>query len=314
MEDWKLLNRRDFLKYSLGTAAVMGGLPLLGGNSILNKKEVEILTILYTNDQHSRIEPFPENDAKFPGEGGFSKRAALIEKIRREGNHVLLLDAGDVFQGTPYFNYFQGELEYKLMSLMQYDASTFGNHDFDLGIENIVKQLPHANFDFLNCNYNFSDTDLKNSKKIKPYKVFKRGNLKIGVLGVGIDLEGLIAPKNRQGLVYENTIKHANNISEILKAQEKCDFVICLSHLGYKYNSEKISDIQLAASSKNIDLIIGGHTHTFLQEPDITANAEGKKVQVTQVGWAGIWLGRIDLYFHLGKKSLLQNNSICKIY
>lgn len=313
MGDWKYQNRRSFLKYALGTAGSIYMLPLFAQDKLLFEKGIEKLTILYTNDQHSRIDPFPENDAKHPGEGGFSKRAALIEKIKKEEEHVLLLDAGDIFQGTPYFNYFHGELEYKLMSLMGYDAVTFGNHDFDLGVENIIKQMPHASFDFINCNYNFSDTDLKNSEKISAYKVYKKGNLKIGIIGVGIDLDGLIAPKQRQGLTYNNPIEQANKAAFTLRIQERCNFVICLSHLGYKYDNDKVSDIHLAKNSENIDLIIGGHTHTFISEPFKTLNRQGIEVLVTQMGWAGIWLGRMDIYFSENRKNMLQTNSAHKV-
>jgi 5'-nucleotidase len=313
MDDLKYQNRRSFLKYALGTAGSFYLLPSFAQDLFLREKGIEKLTILYTNDQHSRIDPFPENDAKNPGEGGFSKRAALIEKIKSEEKNILLLDAGDIFQGTPYFNYFHGELEYKLMSLMGYDAVTFGNHDFDLGVENIVKQMPHASFDFINCNYNFDATDLKDHKKISPYKIYKKGNLKIGILGVGIDLDGLIAPKQKQGLIYINPIEQANKAAFTLRIQERCDFVICLSHLGYKYDNDKVSDIHLAKDSENIDLIIGGHTHTFLNEPFEIINRQGTEVQVTQVGWAGIWLGRIDLYFTNSQKYLHQQHSIHKV-
>lgn len=313
MDDLKYQNRRSFLKYALGTAGSFYLLPSFAQDLLLHEKGIEKLTILYTNDQHSRIDPFPQNDAKHPGEGGFSKRAAVIEKIKKEEKNVLLLDAGDIFQGTPYFNYFHGELEYKLMSLMGYDAVTFGNHDFDLGVENIIKQMPHAKFDFINCNYNFDGTELKGHQKLSKHKVYKKGNLKIGILGVGIDLDGLIAPKQRQGLIYNNPIEQANKAAFTLRVQENCDFVICLSHLGYKYDSDKVSDIELAKSSENIDLIIGGHTHTFLGEPFKTLNRQGIEVQVTQMGWAGIWLGRIDLYFTNSQKYLHQNNTVHKV-
>ncbi len=313
MGDWKFQNRRSFIKYALGTAAGFYYLPAFAQDNLLYQKGIEKLTILYTNDQHSRIDPFPENDAKYPGEGGFSKRATVIEKIKKEEQNVLLLDAGDIFQGTPYFNYFQGELEYKLMSLMQYDAVTFGNHDFDLGVENIVKQMPHASFDFVNCNYNFNDTDLKDHKKISAYKIYKKGNIKIGILGLGINLDGLIAPKQRQGLIYNNPIELANKTADTLKNQENCDLIICLSHLGYKYDTDKVSDILLAKNTENIDLIIGGHTHTFLDEPFKTLNRQGFEVQVTQMGWAGIWLGRIDIYFSDRRKNMLQNNTSLRV-
>lgn len=314
MGDLKFQNRRDFLKYTLGTTFMLSGLNSYATqNEILKKKGFNKLTILYTNDTHSRIEPFPANDAKYPNEGGCAKRASLIEKIRAEEENVLLLDAGDIFQGTPYFNYFNGEVEYKLMSLMKYDATTFGNHDFDMGTENILKQMPHATFDFINCNYDFKDTALAKNKKIIPYKIYKKGNLKIGVLGVGIDLQNLVDKKFVDGLIYNDPVINANKWAELLKKDEKCDYVICLSHLGYKYDNTKISDVGLASQTKNIDLIIGGHTHTFLNNPDVLKNTEASEVQVTQVGWAGIWLGRIDVSFSPYNKKILQSNSNHKI-
>lgn len=307
MADSNYNSRRDFLKFVLGSAAAVYGFNA-SAREQLTQKGIASVCILYTNDQHSRIEPFPENDPKHPGEGGFAKRAALIEQLRKEHEHVLLLDAGDIFQGTPYFNFYHGEVEYKLMSLMQYDATTFGNHDFDLGTENLIKQFPHASFDFLNCNYDFSDSALHQHKKIKPYKIFKKGAIKIGVLGVGIELNDLVDARYTKGIRYLDPIEKANKIAAILKHDEACDYVVCLSHLGYKYDSGKVSDTVLAQKSKYIDLIIGGHTHTFLEEPVILKNAEGLATQVTQVGWAGIWLGKIDLFFSDNSKKIAQNN------
>ncbi|MBK9283496.1 MAG: metallophosphatase [Sphingobacteriaceae bacterium] len=290
-------NRRDFLKYIMGSAVGLYGLDALAVNKSLLKKDFKKLTVLYTNDQHSRIESFPGNDPKYPDMGGFAKRAAIIEKIREEEKNVLLLDAGDIFQGTPYFNYFEGELEYKLMSMMQYDATTFGNHDFDLGCENLVKQMPHANFDFMNCNYNFNDSILHKHPQIKAFKIFRKGGIKIGVLGVGIDLKNLVSDKLVGGVQYQDPVSQSDRIAAYLKKEERCDLVICLSHLGYSYNNSKISDKILASQSENIDLIIGGHTHTFLKEPDLIKNKMGIDIPVTQVGWAGIWLGKINYYF-----------------
>lgn len=313
MSATKQLTRKDFIKYALGTSASLMALPSFAQNNLLQEKGFTTLTILYTNDQHSRIEPFPENDAKYPNEGGFAKRATIIEEVRKQNKNVLLLDAGDIFQGTPYFNYYQGEVEYKLMSMMGYDATTFGNHDFDLGCGNIVKQQKHANFDFVNCNYNFSATDLAKNKKIKNYKIYKKGDLKIGVLGVGIDLNGLVDKRYTQGLEYLNPIEKANYYANILKNDEKCDYVVCLSHLGYTYSDKKVSDCVLAEETENIDLIIGGHTHTFLENLVEKKNKVGKMVQITQMGWAGIWLGKIEITFSSINKKLLQNNSPHKI-
>lgn len=293
-----MADRREFIK------GIFGGIALAGLSSfpleLFAKEDMIKLTILHTNDVHSRIDPFPANDPKYPNMGGVARRAALIKKIRGEEKNVLLLDAGDIFQGTPYFNLYGGELEFKLMSEMGYDASTLGNHDFDNGIDGLVKQMPNMNFPFLNANYTFNDTLLQN--KIQEYKIFHRGNLKIGVFGIGIELRGLVDPKLTGNILYNDPLVNANRISTLLKNEEKCDLVICLSHLGYKYNDKKVSDSVLAKESSNIDLIIGGHTHTFLDEPTHVINKDGKEVLIAQVGWAGIKLGRIDYYFDSKKR------------
>lgn len=294
MEEYQMQNRREFLRYLFGASFMLGGLSAIP-STLLERKGVKKLTILYTNDQHSRIEPFPVNDPKWPDQGGFARRAAIVKKIRSEEQNVLLLDAGDIFQGTPYFNFYAGELEFKLMTQMGYDAVTIGNHDFDLGVDNITKQMPHAGFAFVCANYDFSDTSL--SGKIHPYKVISRDGLKIGIFGIGIELEGLVDKKNYGATRYLDPIAKAKKTAATLKLEKKCDYVICLSHLGYAYPGKKMSDMDLSEQTSHIDLIIGGHTHTFLDAPKQLRNASGKPLHVTQVGWAGIWLGRIDVYF-----------------
>jgi 5'-nucleotidase len=285
-------NRRTFLKSVAGGAALFG----LSWNPLeaLAKHEIEKITILHTNDVHSHIDPFPLNDPKWPGLGGVARRAALIRKIRAEEKNVLLLDVGDIFQGTPYFNMYGGELELKMMTEMGYDASTIGNHDFDHGMDELVKQMPNASFPFLCTNYDFSDTVL-NGKTI-PSKIFNKGGVRIGVFGIGIELHGLVDQKLYGNTKYLDPVEHAAFHAHHLKQEMKCDIVICLSHLGYKYKEEKISDELLAKQSLNIDLILGGHTHTFLDEPVRYSNRNGKEILVAQVGWAGIKLGRIDFY------------------
>ena len=287
------MKRRSFLKNSLITTGLMGaGYPIFAGE----KPEMYKLTILHTNDVHSRVDPFPMDDKKFPGMGGAAKRAQLVQQIRKEEEQVLLLDAGDIFQGTPYFNFYGGELEFKLMSSMKYDACTIGNHDFDGGIDGLDKQLTHASFPMLVSNYDFKDTVMNG--KSKPYQVFQKGGLRVGVLGVGIELLGLVPPNLIGDTQYLDPIENANKYAKILKYDEKCDYVICLSHLGLKYEKDtKVSDVKLAVASENIDMILGGHTHTFLDEPLTLKNRVGKNVLVNQVGWAGIVLGRLDIYF-----------------
>ncbi len=296
MEDLKLNNRRDFLKKLGLLSASMVASPLL---SIEAAPRIEKLTILHTNDVHSRIDPFPMDGSRNAGLGGVARRSTLIKRIRQEEEHVLLLDAGDIFQGTPYFNLYGGEVELKLMSELGYDAATLGNHDFDNGVQGFAKQMHHANFPIICSNYDFTNTALEN--KTIPYKVFKKGKLRIGVIGLGIELEGLVEKKNYGDTIYLDPIMQANKYAAFLKEDEKCDLVICLSHLGYKYKEKKVSDQVLASQTKNIDLIIGAHTHTFMQQPDVMKNIDGEEVKIFQVGFAGINLGRIDYYFERSK-------------
>ena len=294
-------NRRKFIKNSsLGII----GLSMVP-NILFSKDRTTELTILHTNDTHSHI--FPVNNGKYKGFGGMAQRAQLIKDIRKDNRNVLLLDAGDIFQGTPYFNFFGGEVEYKLMSRMKYDAVTLGNHDFDNGIEGLNKQLKHASFDLINSNYDFNNTLLKN--KIKKYRVFVKDNIRIGVFGLGIELEGLVPEKLYDGIVYKNPIRNANYYSALLKDKEKCNLVVCLSHLGLKYDTNKISDIEIAKKTKNIDVIIGGHTHTFLEKPILIKNKINKDVLINQVGWAGINLGRIDFIFRQNSVKTKDLNS-----
>lgn len=258
------------------------------------------LTILHTNDQHSRIEPFPDDGRKYGGMGGMSRRATLVEQIRKEEPNVLLLDAGDIWQGTPYFNFFNGELEFKLMSDMKYDAATLGNHDFDNGLIGLERQLPHARFPFLIANYDFSDTILKG--RFQPYKVFEKQGLRIGMFGLGIELEGLVSKNNFGETVYQDPVAVAREMVQELRQQQKCHLIICLSHLGYSYQEEKIDDIKLAKQVAGIDLILGGHTHTFLELPELIRHASGHETLINQVGWSGLFLGRIDFSFNKNSK------------
>lgn len=288
------MKRRDFIQKTAASSVLLGlsGMSLSSFSTIDTKK----ITILHTNDTHSHIDPFPADHPKNPNMGGAARRAAIIESIRKEEKNVLLLDAGDIFQGTPYFNYYGGELEFKLMSMMQYDVATMGNHDFDHGIDGFYAQLPNAKFDFVSANYDFKNTVLNDI--VKPYKIIIKDGIKIGIFGLGVQLDGLVDKKLYKETVYNNPIEVAQDMTRILKEEKKCDLVICLSHLGFKYKEEpeKPSDIVLAQKTKNIDLIIGGHTHTFLDKPVIEKNSEGKEVLINQVGCFGVNLGRIDFY------------------
>ncbi|MBI3135611.1 MAG: metallophosphoesterase [Bacteroidetes bacterium] len=284
------MNRRKFIYHLAGGTAGLIALSSFGGG-----KRQQKITILHTNDTHSRIDPFPADDAKFPGLAGVSRRMTLIEKIRAEEEHVLLLDAGDIFQGTPYFNLYGGEIEFKMMTAMQYDAATMGNHDFDGGLEGFAKALPFAGFPFLCSNYRFENTLLDG--KTTHHMIFYKGDLKIGVFGVGVELSGLVPEKLYGDTVYLDPIKVAQTVADELKYEHGCDLIICLSHLGHKPKLNKMCDPVLAAETENINLIIGGHSHTFMEKPEEHKNKAGKKVLINQVGWAGLMLGRIDFYF-----------------
>ncbi len=303
------MRRREFIKNTAASSSLLtlGGLSVSSFSTI---DEIKKITILHTNDTHSHIDPMPENDSRNPNQGGVARRAAIVEKIRQEEENVLLFDAGDIFQGTPYFNYYGGELELKLMSMMQYDLATLGNHDFDNGIDGFFAQLPHAKFDFVSANYDFKNTILNDV--VKPYKIFTKSGIKIGVFGLGVELVGLVDKKLYKETVYNNPIEIATDMANELKNIQKCDLVICLSHLGFKYKNEpeKDCDINLVQKTKNIDLIIGGHTHTFLDKPVIEKNIDNKDVIINQVGCYGINIGRIDFYFSKDKKYSNLSKSI----
>ena len=297
------MNRKNFIKNSIyGSAAV--GLALNNFSCSSHKN----ITILHTNDVHSHIEPFSKDHSEFPNKGGFERRATLISEIRRKNPNTLLFDAGDIFQGTPYFNFYGGEIEFKLMSMLGYDAVTIGNHDFDNGIDGLHKQLPNAKFDIISSNYDFKNTILES--KVSDYKIYNKSGIKIGVFGLGIELEGLVSKDLYKETKYLDPIDIANDTAKKLKETENCDLVICLSHLGYKYEKfpNKISDLNLAKSTKNIDLIIGGHTHTFMNKPVVVKNNVGNDVLINQVGCFGLYLGRIDFSFDSDNNKIFNSN------
>lgn len=296
MKESKSYSRKEFFRTvtALGTIAAVGTSTELFAKPRPSKTGEIKLSILHTNDVHSRIDPFPMDGTSLQGLGGAARRMALIKEIRRQEDNVLLLDAGDMFQGTPYFNLFGGKLELDIMSKMSYDAGTFGNHEFDNGIDGLLKYFDHAKFPFLTANYDLSDTALKG--KTKDYIVLERQGVKIGVFGLCIDPEGLVDPTNHRGLKYLDPIATANRIVPILRRQMGCDLVLCLSHLGYRYEGNQVSDLVLARETSGIDLIIGGHTHTFLDKPTEVKNKSGAITLVNQTGRSGVNLGRVDFY------------------
>jgi len=288
------MNRRAFI-YNTTTAIAASNFLLV--NDAFAKSKYEQITILHTNDVHSRIEAFPEG-SKYAGMGGYAKRATLINKIKATEPNVLLLDAGDLIQGTPYFNLFSGALEIKLMNELGYDATTIGNHDFDAGMKGLEKLVDEANFKFISSNYSFDKTNVKG--KVPKHHIINKGNIKIGIYGLGIALQGLVPNKNFENTLYENPYKTAIYTENYLKTEQACDLIICLSHLGFKYKNEanKPSDVLLAKKTKHTNLIIGGHTHTLLSHPQIFTNSIGNNVLINQVGWGGTHVGLVKFYFN----------------
>ncbi len=253
-------------------------------------QEWRTLTILQTSDTHSRIEPIEQHAGdKYAGLGGIVRRATFVEKLRKEIPDLLLFDCGDFSQGTPYYNFYKGELDVKMMNFMHYDAVMIGNHEFDFGMENLAKLFEMAWFPIVCSNYDFTNTPLE--KLVKPYIVFNRHGLKIGVIGIGVKLEGLVQADKCTGVVFRDPATVANELAAKLKKKEKCDVVICLSHLG------ATDDEKFIANTRNIDLVLGGHSHTFMEKPVTFSNRDGKDVWLFHTGKSGIYVGRTDLAF-----------------
>ncbi len=286
-------NRRIFLKQ----AALAGGALSTGlfPRDLFASGELIKLTVMHTNDLHCHIDPFPDDNAEYPGKGGLVQLASVVSQCRKENPNLLLLDAGDMFQGTPYFNYFKGDLIVRLMSQMGYQAGTIGNHEFDNGLDDILSAAQEAKFPFISSNYDFSDTVLNGV--VKTYHILKVAGLKIGIYGLGIELEGLVSKPNYGNVNYLNPVEAALRMERILKKDHRCDLVICLSHLGFSYEHGKISDLTLAPQISYTDLIVGGHTHSFLEKPSVLKNASGKPIVVNQAGWAALAIGKIEFVF-----------------
>lgn len=286
-------NRRAFLKQTIlgGGALALGLIP----KELFASGELVRLTVMHTNDMHCHLDPFPADHAEYPGKGGLVRIASIVNQCRKENPNLLLLDAGDMFQGTPYFNYFKGNLIVKVMSKMGYDAGTIGNHEFDNGMGDILSAINNANFPLISSNYDFSDTLLNGH--VKTQLILEKGGVKVGIYGLGIELNGLVGTLNYGKTRYLDPLTTALKMESVLKNDYKCDLVICLSHLGLSYEHNKISDVTLAPQTKYTDLIVGGHTHSFLEKPLVLKNADGNPIVVNQAGWAALETGRIEFLF-----------------
>jgi 5'-nucleotidase len=296
-----MISRKEFLKKS---AALVAGsaLPLWIGNRPELLTKSPDITILYTNDTHARLDPFPDNAVEFAGLGGIARRASLVKKIRSETENVMLLDAGDVFQGTPWFDVYGGAVDLKLMTEMQYDAMTIGNHEFDRGPDGFAEAAQKAGFPIVSSNYHVQNTPMNPFVQRLMVKSFR--GFRIGIFGLGIQFDGVV-PKELHGDVqHRDAEAWARGMADSLRNFHRCDFVICLSHLGYRYEDDRIDDVKIAQKVAGIDLIIGGHTHTFLDRPTQVTNPDDKTTLITQMGHGGVRLGRIDLHFDASENGL----------
>ncbi len=251
------------------------------------------LLILQTSDTHSRLEPIdPHSSDEYAGMGGAVRRASLIRQERVSNPGLLLLDCGDISQGTPYYNIFKGEAEIRMMNLMKYDAMALGNHEFDFGMENMARLFRMAEFPVLCANYGVEGTVLEGL--VKPYAVLHRDGLRIGVFGLGPQLEGLVQADKCEGVVYRDPIATAQQTTDLLRSKEGCDVVICLSHLGFQLK-DLPCDEELVCRTSGIDVILGGHSHTFMQEPAYYLNRVGETIPVFHSGKNGIYVGKLML-------------------
>jgi 5'-nucleotidase len=299
-----MITRRKFLGASIigGATFALSAQPFFSNTNSFTEfaspllqpgKDETLITILHTNDQHSQIDPLPANDRN-AGKGGVARRATLVKRIRAENPNTLLVDAGDAFQGTPYFNLYRGVVEYKAMTAIGYDIGTLGNHDFDNGVEALAEAMKYAKFEFVSANYDVRGTAIEN--RVKPYVVREIGGVRIGVFGLGVKLEGLNPPESFKGVKYYDPVKVSLGAVRVLREKERCAMVICASHLGYYPNpkGDEVGDSQVAAQVDGIDFIASGHTHTFMQQPVIAKQPNGGNTVIFQVGKSGIYLGRVD--------------------
>jgi 5'-nucleotidase len=250
------------------------------------------LVILHTNDTHSQVEPTQKSTLKTSDMGGYARRMGVIQQIREKEKNVLLVDAGDFSQGTPYFNFFNGRIEVDAMNRMNYDAVTIGNHEFDNGVDTLAVILKNARFPVLSSNYELARTPLK--EEIKPYLLMERGGLRIGIMALDVNPKGLVIENNYKGVVYDDAVDKAIEISTLLKRKEKCDVIICLSHLGSDTTKNVVNDFEIAYKTRYIDVIIGGHSHSMIDNTTFR-NAAGKPVVITQEGKSGFYLGKVEL-------------------
>jgi 5'-nucleotidase len=256
-------------------------------------KKQKQLVILHTNDTHSCIMPLSENldNKDIAGRGGFLRRVNMIKEQRQENPELLLIDSGDFSQGSGYYTLFKGEVEIGLMNEMGYDAATIGNHEFDFGMDNMARLFRMAKFPIVCSNYDCTGTVLEGL--VKPYVTLKRNGLKIGLFALGPKLKGLVFDRSCEGVTFIDPAEAAQKYIDILRKQEKCDLVICISHLGW--NVSDYSDELFLKQVEGCDLVLGGHTHTYMKELEYAPDKTGKMIPVDQNGKSGVFVGKLVL-------------------
>jgi len=304
------MKRRDFLATgaALTAATVLPRRLLAGPSTLLGAGETTRVVLLHTNDTHSRLDPFPKDGGRYEGLGGVARRKTLIDRVRKAEANVLVTDSGDVFQGTPYFNFFGGVPEYEAMSRLGYDLATLGNHDFDAGAAALKKAMEHARFQFVCANHAYTDPEL--AARVKPWTVRTFGPVRLGILGLSVAFDGLVAPNLHQGAEFRDVFDSARTAVKALREQENVHAVVALSHLGLEDDAHSPGDVSLAKTVDGIDLILGGHSHSWLKKPKLVERPDGGVTQIQQVGFAGIWLGRVDLEFDGTRLAAIEGSTL----
>jgi len=297
------MKRRDFLA-AMAAAGAAPLLPMRGASADGTKH----ITLLHTNDTHDHLDPFPAGSGRQSGLGGIARRATLVKRLRKELGTVLLLDAGDAFQGTPYFNEWKGKLDFKLMSLVGYDAVTLGNHDFDDGVDGLLDAMQEATFPFVCANLDFSGAPAL-AKRVSPYLIREVSGIRVGILGATIAFNGLVLPENHKGVEWLDPVAALTPLVKRLREEEDCDLIVLSSHLGMKGENDRAGNLEVAAQVPGIHAIISGHTHIFMEEPAVVKNALGETV-VFEVGYGGTELGRLDFSFHNGKLAAWSRSAV----
>ncbi|HET6329599.1 MAG TPA: metallophosphoesterase [Holophagaceae bacterium] len=297
------MKRRDFL----GTMAAAGAAPFLPLRGASADSAARI-TLLHTNDTHDHLDPFPAGTERQSGLGGIARRATLVKRLRKELGNVLLLDAGDAFQGTPYFNEWKGRLDFKLMSLVGYDAVTLGNHDFDDGVDGLLDAMREATFPFVCANLDFSGAPAL-ARRVSPYLIRQVGGVRVGVLGATVAFNGLVLPENHKGVEWLDPIAALTPLVKRLREEEHCDLIVLTSHLGIRGENNRAGNLEVAAQVPGIHAIISGHTHIFMEEPAVVKNALGETI-VFEVGYGGTELGRLDFSFRNGKLAAWSRSAV----